>query len=95
MLVHLLDSVITAIQPFVGPISLVVAWSVVIMALWNIAAAAADTVSRAKRMHKIPCAYCKYFTDNPHLKCPVHPKIAMSEKAIGCPDYEEKTSLVK
>ncbi len=95
MIVHFLDSIVSALQPFVGPVSLVVAWSVVILALWNTAAAAADTFSRAKRMHQIPCAYCKYFTDNPHLKCPVHPKIAMSEKAINCPDYEEKSSLVK
>jgi hypothetical protein len=90
-----LGLIVSALQPFVESISLVVAWSVVILALWNIGAAAADSFSRAKRMHKIPCAYCKYFTDNPHLKCPVHPKIAMSEKAINCPDYEEKSALVK
>ncbi|WP_348251226.1 hypothetical protein [Leptolyngbya subtilissima] len=40
-------------------------------------------------MHKIPCAECRYFTNDHRLKCPIHPKIALSESAIDCPDFED------
>jgi hypothetical protein len=38
-------------------------------------------------MHQIPCAQCQYFSGNYLLKCPVHPQQALSEAAIGCPDF--------
>jgi RNA polymerase subunit RPABC4/transcription elongation factor Spt4 len=38
-------------------------------------------------MRQIPCSNCQFFVDSRYLKCPVHPKIALSEAAIGCDDY--------
>lgn len=49
-----------------------------------------DATVQASRMHKIPCANCKFFTSNYSLKCTVHPAIALSESAINCPDYQAK-----
>ncbi len=41
-----------------------------------------------KKLHSIPCANCAYFTGDYRLKCPLCPKIALSELAIGCRDFQ-------
>lgn len=78
------------VQPAVVPICFVSAWILLIMAGWSVVSFMRDGVSRAKTMHNIPCTTCQYFTENYHLKCPVHPSIALSEAAINCVDYEER-----
>lgn len=76
------------IQPVLVPICFVLAWATLGFGIWNIWAAARDSVRRAKKMHQIPCAHCEYFSGNYLLKCPIHPKEALSESAIGCRDFE-------
>lgn len=87
---QLLYPLIRAIEPFLVPICFVSAWLLVIMVGWSVSSAIASTVTNAKRMHQIPCAYCVFFTNDHRLKCPVHPKRAMSDEAIGCVDYRER-----
>jgi hypothetical protein len=36
---------------------------------------------------KVPCRRCRYFSDNPYLKCTLHPVTAMTEQAVDCRDY--------
>ena len=86
---QLLYFFIQAIQPILVPLCLILAWGLLLLVLWTIAAAIADTVRRAERMHQIPCANCAFFTKDYHLKCPVQPMIALSEQAIGCSDFCE------
>ena len=83
-----------AIAPFVVPLCFVCAWGLMFLLLWSIGSAIADSVKRAKRMHQIPCANCVFFTGDYHLKCPVQPKIALSEDAIDCPDYRERSLYI-
>ncbi len=78
---------IQAIQPFLIPLCFVCAWGLIILVAWSILSGITDTVRRAKKMHEIPCANCVFFTKDYHLKCPVQPTIALSEEAIGCPDF--------
>ena len=88
-LVHLiLLHLMNWLQPYLGPICFVVAWSVVALGLWQVIVTARDSVQRARTMHRIPCADCSFFTNQAVLKCPVHPSQAMSEEAINCPDFE-------
>ena len=47
---------------------------------------AAFTVAR--RMHRIPCTKCRFFTNDYRLKCTIRPKIANTESAIGCREYQ-------
>ncbi|MEM9004762.1 MAG: hypothetical protein AAGE59_14720 [Cyanobacteria bacterium P01_F01_bin.86] len=88
---HLLSAIAHAfiqfIQPFLVPICFVVAWAVFAMGIWSLWTAIRDSVKRAHRMHQIPCSQCQYFSGNYLLKCPVHPGEALSEEAIGCPDF--------
>jgi hypothetical protein len=41
-----------------------------------------------RRLHKIPCSRCSFFTGDYNLKCTLHPHKALSEEAIDCLDYE-------
>jgi hypothetical protein len=36
---------------------------------------------------KIPCRKCRFFSNNPYLKCAIRPSSVMNERAIDCPDY--------
>lgn len=80
--------VIEWIQPILGPICFVVAWATLIFGVWSVWAALRDSVARARQMHQIPCSECQYFSGNYLLKCPLHPKEALTEAAVGCRDFE-------
>lgn len=49
---------------------------------------AKEAITHVKRLHKIPCSNCLYFTGEYRLKCTVHPYMALSEEAIDCRDFE-------
>lgn len=40
-----------------------------------------------KYFHKLPCRNCRYFANNPYLKCAVQPDIALTVRALNCSDY--------
>lgn len=79
---------IQLIQPILVPVCFVLAWLVVSLAAWSLWATLRDGVANARRMHQIPCAGCQFFSGSYHLKCSVHPTIALSEDAINCPDFK-------
>ena len=83
----LLYSLIKALQPYAVPICACLAWLVMLLIGWSIVAAFRDGVAKAKELHQIPCARCQYFTGDYHLKCTVHPSLALSEAAVNCTDY--------
>lgn len=88
-LVHLiLLHLMQWLQPYLGPICFVFAWSLVALGLWQVIVATRDGVQRARIMHRIPCSDCSFFTNQAVLKCPLHPTQALSEEAIGCTDFE-------
>lgn len=77
---------------FVG-IGFCLAWGIIGLILWNIGSAIAYSIQVSNRMHQIPCSNCQYFTNDYHLKCSVHPDIALSEKAINCGDFAAPPTL--
>lgn len=87
-LMALPTGLVLAVQSVLVPVCFIVAWSLMGFTAWNLATAARDGMDRASAMHKIPCADCRYFTNDYRLKCPIHPKIALSESAIDCTDFE-------
>jgi len=84
----LLYPLVHAIQPYLVPICFVLAWSLVLMIGWSLWSAFSDSVTRAKKMHQIPCTGCQFFSTDYRLKCTVHPAIANTEEAIDCKDYQ-------
>jgi hypothetical protein len=45
-----------------------------------------------KYFGKIPCYRCRFFKDNPYLKCAVHPSKVLTIKAVDCLDYQAKNN---
>ncbi|WP_414508808.1 hypothetical protein [Synechococcus sp. RC10B2] len=64
-----------------------IAWLLLLLPLWTVARAVADFLHQAQQMHRIPCHKCRFYSGDPHLKCAVHPQQALTEAAIGCPDW--------
>lgn len=85
---ELLQPLVTAIQPFLVPICFIAAWAMVVLTLWSLWSVIRDITTRTHRLHQIPCAQCQFFTRDYHLKCTVHPSLALTEEAIDCPDYD-------
>lgn len=87
--IHLIAlKLMQVLNPLLVPLCFVLAWGLAILTIWNLVATVRDGLKRAQVMHRIPCAECRYFTNSHLLKCPIHPKTALSEAAIGCSDYE-------
>jgi hypothetical protein len=68
-------------------IFLLAAWSLVFSVVLSTVQIMRDGFQVAKRMHKIPCPNCQFFTGNHYLKCTVHPSWALTEEAIHCSDF--------
>ena len=65
--------------------------TILVAFLWSLMVALRDGVEYLKKLHRIPCDRCQYYTGTHYLKCPVHPMTALSEDAIGCRDFEPRT----
>lgn len=89
---NLLRVLIHTFQPFLVPICFILAWSFVVLVVWNVYTSFRDMTKNAKRMHQIPCANCQFFTGDYNLKCTVRPTDALSEDAIECPDYSPEAT---
>ncbi|MGI0484699.1 hypothetical protein ACN4EK_04620 [Pantanalinema rosaneae CENA516] len=90
---QLLHFLIQIVQAVIVPLCFLSAWVIVLITVWSLWSAVRDTALRTQQMHQIPCANCQFFTSDYHLKCTVHPSTALTEAAIGCPDYEATKSL--
>jgi hypothetical protein len=90
LMIYLIRDLIRGFQLVLTPLCFLMAWLILVVTLGTIYRAIASTIHQAKEMHQIPCTGCQFFTNDHRLKCPVQPKIALTEDAIGCRDYWEK-----
>ncbi|MBE9126728.1 MULTISPECIES: hypothetical protein [unclassified Coleofasciculus] len=51
-----------------------------------------NRLTPVKSSPKIPCSHCRFFKNDPYLKCAVHPGKVLSEEAINCVDYWSENS---
>jgi len=72
-------------------LQLLAPWTVLTIVGWGIWQTLRDTFKYTSELHSIPCSKCQYYTNNHRLKCTLHPKMAMSEAAIDCPDFCEES----
>ena len=66
----------------------------IIFALWQGFHSLKQGFRHLHRLHQIPCSRCAYFTGDYRLKCTVDPFAALTESAIGCPDYQPSEQKV-
>ncbi|MEB3355894.1 MAG: hypothetical protein VKK04_04155 [Synechococcales bacterium] len=43
--------------------------------------------AKPQKLPQIPCTNCRFFNQNPYLKCTVHPDRALTPDALHCSDY--------
>ncbi|UFP96783.1 hypothetical protein [Gloeobacter morelensis] len=65
----------------------VLLWLALVYGLLQLVRGTNRGLRRVRRFHAIPCTRCRYFTGETVLKCPVNPKAALTEQAIGCTDF--------
>jgi hypothetical protein len=85
-----LSSQLLGVSAAITPLSAVgsvVACAIPIAAMWHIGATVRAAWQKTRKLHQIPCDRCQFFTQEYHLKCTVNPYTALSEHAIGCPDF--------
>jgi len=83
-----LARLIINLRPALPTICLVLAWTITAIVIVNLVAMFKQGTARIRQMHRIPCANCRYSTNDYRLKCSVHPTEAFSENAINCLDFE-------
>jgi len=88
----ILQLLLQKLQPLLVPVCFVSAWAIVLLLGWSLWSAMRDTVVQSQQLHRIPCAGCRFFTHDYHLKCTVHPSIALTKDAIDCSDYTPVTN---
>ncbi len=69
-------------------------WILVGAIAWSLGKSFSEGIAYLKKLHQIPCSRCVFFTGDYHLKCTVHPLIALSEKSLDCRDFEPKSNTL-
>lgn len=71
-----------------GPVCLILSWAALFLMLSKRGRIARNEIAfNIKSLNQIPCKNCKFFANNPHLKCAIQPSLVLTEKAIDCSDY--------
>lgn len=72
------------------PLSLLALWAIAV--LWfsqhtKRHSAVQQKEDSRKLFKRVPCRQCRFFKDNPYLKCAIRPSDALTTEAINCKDY--------
>lgn len=73
---------------FWGVVGFVICWAAIFFMLSKRVRVTRKKVAIAiQPSHQIPCKNCKFYSNDPHLKCAVNPSVVLTEKAVNCADY--------
>jgi hypothetical protein len=53
------------------------------------------SVTQIKPQPRISCSHCHYFSQNPYLKCALHPTTVLTEQAADCRDYTAQNTVTE
>lgn len=71
-----------------GPFSFIMGWAILFVMLSKIGRSAREEILVSiKHLHRVPCRNCRFFCNNPYLKCALNPSIVLTEQALNCSDY--------
>lgn len=71
------------------------AWSLIGLSVWRMSQTVKEGLNYLQQIHQVPCHRCVYFTGDYRLKCTVKPVSAMTEEAINCEDFANKSDGVR
>lgn len=80
-------SEIPASSLYIIPTAFFTFWLMYLIFSTDILKFAKHKFSLIKHLEQVPCKNCRYFTNNPYLRCAVNPSIALTSDAINCSDY--------
>jgi hypothetical protein len=66
-------------------------WIVLLFFFASICFATYEGILSLRKLHRIPCNHCAFYTGDHRLKCTVHPCTAFSIDSLDCIDYEPKS----
>jgi hypothetical protein len=89
-MLRVLHESLELIQPILVPLCFILAWVFIITLFSTLWGSFQAVTQRAKEMHQIPCANCRFSTNDYRLKCTVNPSLAHTEKAVDCADFSQK-----
>lgn len=69
------------------PLGFVAIWAAVVCIISDSWKLNRKDMTRSKSIAQLPCKKCRFFTNNPYLKCAVNPHVAMTKAATECQDY--------
>lgn len=76
---------------FLIPICFMMIWTVFVFMSSDIWIVGRKKTPNVKDYYRVPCKNCRFFTNNPYLKCAVNPSLTLTPQAINCSDYSSKT----
>lgn len=80
---------------FLIPICFMMVWAVVAFISSDIWTIEKKGKLNVKHCHQVPCRNCRFFTNDPYLKCAVNPSAALTPQAINCSDYSPENEPSK
>lgn len=71
-----------------------VVWVVLFVMHFNFWKSVRSRLSNLPTVSQLPCTNCKYFKNNPYLKCAVQPDKVLRTEATECPDYSSNEEVM-
>lgn len=78
---------ISAASLYIIPTTFFTFWLMYLIISTDLLKFAKHKISIMKNLEQVPCKNCRYFTNNPYLRCAVNPAIALTSQAVNCSDY--------
>jgi hypothetical protein len=72
------------------PLCFVAIWAAVVCVISNTWKPGHKEVESSQYTTQLPCKKCRFFNNNPYVKCAVNPHIAMTKAANTCSDFQPK-----
>ena len=75
------------------PVGFIAVWTIIIVVYFIVSKATREIVrdvSASLYPANVPCRHCRFFNNNPYLKCTVRPTTAMTGEAIDCSDFQNR-----
>lgn len=72
------------------PLCFVAIWAAVVCMISDTWKLNRKEMNQAKQLGQLPCKKCKFYNNNPYVKCAVNPSLALTKEAEDCGDYRPR-----
>jgi hypothetical protein len=72
------------------PIGFVAVWAAVVCVISDTWKVRRKDMGSARQIAQLPCKKCRFFHNNPYVKCAVNPEIALTRDAVDCSDFRPR-----